>query len=147
MQWSSLTARMRRATVCAVLFAVLSCGVPAVASAVDYVALGDSYSSGTGTRTYFDSGCERSVSAYPYLIKGSLGSSFGFQACGLLLIIISTSFFYIIIFGSLAFGQTFGDGSYEVVNDNGDRLGCIVISGDGEVNLIWITIGINDTKG
>jgi lysophospholipase L1-like esterase len=33
-----------------------------------YVALGDSYSSGTGTRTYFDSGCQKSVYAYPSLI-------------------------------------------------------------------------------
>ena len=33
-----------------------------------YVALGDSYSSGTGTRTYFDSGCQRSTYAYPSLI-------------------------------------------------------------------------------
>jgi lysophospholipase L1-like esterase len=33
-----------------------------------YVALGDSYSSGTGTRTYFDSTCQRSVYAYPSLI-------------------------------------------------------------------------------
>src|ERR1700739_3460695 len=81
MQWSSITARLRRATVCAVFVAVLSCAVPALASAYDYVALGDSYSSGTGTRTYFDSGCERSVYAYPYLIKGSLGASFSFQAC------------------------------------------------------------------
>ena len=33
----------------------------ATASAADkYVALGDSYSSGTGTRTYFDSGCQKS---------------------------------------------------------------------------------------
>jgi lysophospholipase L1-like esterase len=34
-----------------------------------YVALGDSYSSGTGTRTYFDSGCQKSVYAYPYLLS------------------------------------------------------------------------------
>jgi lysophospholipase L1-like esterase len=82
MQWSSFAARVRRATALAVFVAVLSCAVPALAGATDYVALGDSYSSGTGTRTYFDTGCERSVSAYPYLIKGALGSSFSFQACG-----------------------------------------------------------------
>src|SRR4051794_36288843 len=82
MQWSSLTAHARRAMACAVLAAVISCAAPALANAYDYVALGDSYSSGTGTRTYFDTGCERSVYAYPYLIKGSLGSSFSFQACG-----------------------------------------------------------------
>jgi lysophospholipase L1-like esterase len=33
-----------------------------------YVALGDSFSSGTGTRTYVDSACQRSVYAYPSLI-------------------------------------------------------------------------------
>ena len=33
-----------------------------------YVALGDSYSSGTGTRSYIDSTCQRSIYAYPYLV-------------------------------------------------------------------------------
>ncbi|WP_205699651.1 SGNH/GDSL hydrolase family protein [Conexibacter sp. SYSU D00693] len=41
----------------------------APAAAERYVALGDSYSSGTGTRTYFDSGCQRSVYSYPYLLS------------------------------------------------------------------------------
>jgi lysophospholipase L1-like esterase len=40
---------------------------PAIAGEL-YVALGDSYSSGTGTRTYFDSNCQRSVYAYPSLV-------------------------------------------------------------------------------
>jgi lysophospholipase L1-like esterase len=40
----------------------------APAAADDYVALGDSYSSGTGTRTYFDSGCQKSIYAYPSLV-------------------------------------------------------------------------------
>ena len=39
--------------------------------ATKYVALGDSYSSGTGTRTYYDSGCQRSVYAYPYLLHNA----------------------------------------------------------------------------
>jgi lysophospholipase L1-like esterase len=38
------------------------------AAAELYVALGDSYSSGTGTRTYFDSSCQKSVYAYPSLV-------------------------------------------------------------------------------
>jgi lysophospholipase L1-like esterase len=44
-------------------------GGAATASAADrYVALGDSYSSGTGTGSYgLDSGCQRGRSAYPYL--------------------------------------------------------------------------------
>ena len=33
-----------------------------------YAALGDSYSSGTGTRDYYDSDCQRSVYAYPWLL-------------------------------------------------------------------------------
>jgi hypothetical protein len=33
-----------------------------------YVALGDSYSSGTGTRTYFDPACQKRVYAYPSLV-------------------------------------------------------------------------------
>jgi len=39
--------------------------------AVKYVSLGDSYSSGTGTRTYYDSGCQRSVTSYPYLLHNA----------------------------------------------------------------------------
>jgi lysophospholipase L1-like esterase len=38
------------------------------AGADRYVALGDSYASGTGTRTYFDTNCQRSVYAYPSLV-------------------------------------------------------------------------------
>jgi lysophospholipase L1-like esterase len=38
--------------------------------AVKYVAMGDSYSSGTGTRVYYE-GCQRSVSAYPYLLHNA----------------------------------------------------------------------------
>ena len=44
------------------------------ASAVKYVALGDSYSSGTGTRTYYESSCQRSVYAYPYLLHNAHSS-------------------------------------------------------------------------
>ena len=41
------------------------------AFAVRYVALGDSYSSGTGTRTYYDSTCQKSVYSYPYLVHNA----------------------------------------------------------------------------
>src|SRR5690349_22824176 len=43
----------------------------ATASAVKYVALGDSYSSGTGTRTFYEANCQRSVYAYPYLLHNA----------------------------------------------------------------------------
>ena len=56
---------------------------PAQAATNTYVALGDSYSSGTGTRTYINDGtsCQRSVYAYPSLIAVSKGYSLNFRAC------------------------------------------------------------------
>ncbi|GAA4904477.1 GDSL-like lipase/acylhydrolase family protein [Stackebrandtia albiflava] len=49
--------------------------------AVDYVALGDSYSSGTGTREYFDSGCQRSHHSYPAQLAVQHGYTLTFDAC------------------------------------------------------------------
>jgi lysophospholipase L1-like esterase len=48
-----------------------------------YVALGDSYSSGTGTGSYLNDGtsCQRSVYAYPSLIASSEGYALNFRAC------------------------------------------------------------------
>lgn len=40
----------------------------AQAMATKYVALGDSYSSGVGTRTFYEPTCQRSVYSYPYLL-------------------------------------------------------------------------------
>jgi len=56
---------------------------PAHAAAPSYVALGDSYSSGVGTRTYLDDGtdCQRSAYAYPSLIAAATGYSLNFRAC------------------------------------------------------------------
>ena len=56
---------------------------PAAGAASPYVALGDSYSSGTGTRTYLNDGtsCQRSVYAYPSLIASSKGYALNFRAC------------------------------------------------------------------
>lgn len=56
---------------------------PAHAAASSYVALGDSYSSGTGTRSYLDDGtsCQRSVYAYPSLIATSRSYALNFRAC------------------------------------------------------------------
>ena len=55
----------------------------ASAAGSPYVALGDSYSSGTGTRTYLSDGtsCQRSVYAYPSLLASSRGYSLDFRAC------------------------------------------------------------------
>ena len=48
-----------------------------------YVALGDSYSSGTGTRSYLADGtsCLRSVYAYPSIIASAKGYALNFRAC------------------------------------------------------------------
>jgi lysophospholipase L1-like esterase len=52
-------------------------------AANSYVALGDSYSSGTGTRTYINDGtsCQRSVYAYPSLLASSKSLTLNFRAC------------------------------------------------------------------
>jgi lysophospholipase L1-like esterase len=62
--------KMRR--LAAFLCALAACAIfVAPAWATKYVALGDSYSSGTGTRTYYDSNCQKSVHAYPYLLRNA----------------------------------------------------------------------------
>lgn len=55
----------------------------AQADSAKYVALGDSYSSGVGTRQYLNDGtpCQRSVYAYPELTAAKLGAALNFQAC------------------------------------------------------------------
>ncbi|HEY1855366.1 MAG TPA: SGNH/GDSL hydrolase family protein [Solirubrobacterales bacterium] len=60
---------MNWSRIAAVLCAIAVCLVFASqALATKYVALGDSYSSGTGTRTFYEPTCQRSVYAYPYLL-------------------------------------------------------------------------------
>ena len=56
---------------------------PAHAAPPSYVALGDSYSSGVGTRTYLDDGtnCQRSTYAFPMLIAAARGYALTFRAC------------------------------------------------------------------
>ncbi|GAB3872828.1 SGNH/GDSL hydrolase family protein [Terrabacter terrigena] len=63
--------------------AAVGLGSPAAAAGGSYVALGDSYSSGTGTRSYISDGtsCQRSVYAYPSLDAASLGLALTFRAC------------------------------------------------------------------
>jgi lysophospholipase L1-like esterase len=63
---------MKSRGIIALACATVACAAAATpAMAVRYVALGDSYSSGTGTRTYYDSNCQRSVYAYPYLVHNA----------------------------------------------------------------------------
>lgn len=58
---------------------------PAAAQAAEppqsYVALGDSYSSGTGAGDYFDPGCLLSNRAYPRLLAEVLSAELEFAAC------------------------------------------------------------------
>ncbi|KPC82078.1 MULTISPECIES: SGNH/GDSL hydrolase family protein [Streptomyces] len=64
--------------------AILGIAQPASAAGGNYVALGDSYSSGVGAGSYTsESGdCKRSTNAYPYLWKNANApSSFAFVAC------------------------------------------------------------------
>src|SRR6188472_2138363 len=65
------------------LVATVLLQAPAHAAAPSYVALGDSYASGTGTRSYISDGtsCQRSTSAYPSLIAAQKGYALNFQAC------------------------------------------------------------------
>ena len=72
-----------RLAVLAAAGALLVPALPAQAAAGAYVALGDSYSSGTGTRSYLSDGtsCQRSVYAYPSLIASSRGYALNFRAC------------------------------------------------------------------
>ena len=75
------TRRMARA----VTLILALCAVAAPAASADrYVALGDSYSSGVGTRSYtLDSGCQRGVYAYPYLLSQQRpNTTLTFVACG-----------------------------------------------------------------
>src|SRR4051794_36732001 len=61
-----------KSRVFAVLCVVAACFVFVAPSwAAKYVSLGDSYSSGTGTRTYYDSNCQKSVYSYPYLLHNA----------------------------------------------------------------------------
>src|SRR6476619_4090497 len=71
-------------TLAAALLSVpLLAPAPAHAAAPSYVALGDSYSSGVGTRSYLDDGttCQRSVYAFPSLIVAAKGYALNLRAC------------------------------------------------------------------
>jgi lysophospholipase L1-like esterase len=61
----------------------LAAQAPAQAAGPSYVALGDSYASGVGTRSYISDGtsCQRSTYAYPYLLAQQKGYTLSFKAC------------------------------------------------------------------
>jgi hypothetical protein len=75
--------RLRLAVVALVVALAASVpGIP-VSPGNSYVALGDSYASGTGTRAYLADGtrCQRSVYAYPSLIASARGYRLVLRAC------------------------------------------------------------------
>jgi lysophospholipase L1-like esterase len=63
--------------------ALLSTPSLAQAAAPDYVALGDSYASGVGTRSYIASSgsCQRSSKSYPYVDAARIGANLTSLAC------------------------------------------------------------------
>ncbi len=71
-------------SVTAASLSALALALPAIAAAApSYVALGDSYSSGVGTRVYYNDGtsCQRSPDAYGPLIAAQRGYALSFRAC------------------------------------------------------------------
>lgn len=77
-------ARLLATTSCLAGLALAASPVAADAAPGDsYVALGDSYSSGTGTKDYLDDGtsCQRSTLAYPSLIAASAALDLNLRAC------------------------------------------------------------------
>jgi lysophospholipase L1-like esterase len=71
------------ATACAAAVPLVLVATPASAqTAVNYVALGDSYSSGVGAGSYSGGSCERSSNAYPQLwANAHAGTTLSFVAC------------------------------------------------------------------
>ncbi|GAA1777691.1 SGNH family lipase [Nocardioides hankookensis] len=81
----SVRSRLARlvAAVAATVTVPVLLAAPAHAAAPAYVALGDSYSSGVGTRSYINDGtsCQRSNLAYPKLVANQKGYALNFKAC------------------------------------------------------------------
>ena len=75
--------RLLASVALATLATLLAPTSPASASTPSYVALGDSYSSGVGTRSYISDGtsCQRSTYAYPSLVAAARGYALNFRAC------------------------------------------------------------------
>ena len=62
--------------------ALIALSLAGVASAENYVAMGDSYSAGNGANsTNLNSSCNRNTYAYPYLLAQQRGSALTFVAC------------------------------------------------------------------
>lgn len=80
----SRSRRFRGACVAVVSIALTSVSVTAAQGAArEYVALGDSFASGVGTRTYYagSGGCYRSPKAYPVIDAARISATLSFRAC------------------------------------------------------------------
>lgn len=77
------TTRSVAATAAVLALAAVSMPTASSAPGDTYVALGDSYSSGTGTREYINDGtsCQRSTRAYPSLTAAAGGLDLNLRAC------------------------------------------------------------------
>jgi lysophospholipase L1-like esterase len=73
----------KRLAACALCACAFGLFAATAAAAPPYVALGDSYSSGVGTRVYYNDGsnCSRSPDAYAPQIASQRGYALSFQAC------------------------------------------------------------------
>jgi lysophospholipase L1-like esterase len=73
----------RRSRIIGLVSLCLGVLAPAAAAAAQpqYVALGDSYSSGVGTRTFYNEECSRSPAAYGPKIAAARGYALSFKAC------------------------------------------------------------------
>ncbi len=78
-----MSKRTRIAGLAAVVVGVLA-PAAAAGAAPQYVALGDSYSSGVGTRVFYEESgsCKRSPDAYGPKVAAAKGYTLSFQACG-----------------------------------------------------------------
>lgn len=79
----TLRLRLSLGATLAAMVAALGTIAPADAASKHLVALGDSYASGVGTRTYYESSgaCQRSPYAYPVVDAARVGATLSFRAC------------------------------------------------------------------
>lgn len=76
----STTTRAALTALCATALTTTLAATPTSAASTAYVALGDSFSAGTGTRAPVD-GCYRSTYGYPALLADRLRLTLDYQAC------------------------------------------------------------------
>lgn len=76
----SMTTRATLSAACVTALGAVLAATPVQASPAEYVALGDSFSAGTGTFARAD-GCYRSPLGYPALVAQAQGLALDYQAC------------------------------------------------------------------